>query len=143
MAIYVRKTASVDCSRVNFPFVLTTSMHTMNQIFQICLLTNYPFKFSVLKQPVILFQSSKHLCRRGREAVQVTYTLDVLSPNDDLEACTTDPPSIRGLIHLRLANVGRHSSTPFAATLVFNRKQRRFLIAPDDPSSGYGLVAAR
>lgn len=81
----------------------------------------------------------KHLCRRGREAVQVTYALDVLSPNDDLETCTSDPPSIRGLVHLRLANVGRHSSTPSAATLVFNRKQRRFLIAPDDVSSGYGF----
>ncbi|TPP62242.1 hypothetical protein FGIG_03100 [Fasciola gigantica] len=81
----------------------------------------------------------KHLCRQGREAVQVTYVLDVLPPSDDSEALLSDPPSIRGLVHLRLANVGRHSSTPSAAITVFNRRQRRFLIAADDKSTGFGF----
>uniref|UniRef100_A0A183B186 Anillin domain-containing protein n=1 Tax=Echinostoma caproni TaxID=27848 RepID=A0A183B186_9TREM len=85
------------------------------------------------------------LCRQGREAVQVTYALDVLSvtPLVD-EVAETSPESytshIQGRIHLRLANVGRHSPTPATVITVFNRKQRKFMISPDDQSGSFGFA---
>ena len=65
----------------------------------------------------------QHLCRQGREAIQVTYELDVVSTEYQeqdsspaiagmpLDAVSTQLPVdvnslIKGRLHLRLANVG-------------------------------------
>ena len=67
---------------------------------------------------------NQHLCRQGREAVQVTYELDIISQDIiDPEGITTagDPlrdgsvlPAavsqiIKGRLHLRMANIGHFS----------------------------------
>ncbi|CAL8074437.1 unnamed protein product [Calicophoron daubneyi] len=80
----------------------------------------------------------KHLCRQGREAVQVSYALDVMRNVDDIETeegvLGTSRPSteLQGRLHVRLANVGRHSSSSAAAEMAFNHKQQQYLVNDDD-----------
>lgn len=73
----------------------------------------------------------QHLCRQGREAVQVTYELDVMAteyiehestiPAGDLtqdgRVLPVDVRTVRkGRLHLRLANVGHPADNKFSKT---------------------------
>ncbi|KAH8861988.1 Nephrocystin-4 [Schistosoma japonicum] len=77
----------------------------------------------------------KHLCRQGREAVQVTYAADILHSNDNLfdnESNSVNPPDIQGCLLLRLANVG-HRKEPISKEItVINNNRKKYLITQND-----------
>ena len=74
----------------------------------------------------------QHLCRQGREAVQVTYELDIMSSEvsesrgnsytGDLNRGGSIRPvgvhtSLRGKLHLRLANIGMFTLQLYAGKI--------------------------
>ena len=74
----------------------------------------------------------QHLCRQGREAVQVTYELDIMSSEvsesrgnsytGDLNRGGSIRPvgvhtSLRGKLHLRLANIGMFTIQLYAGKI--------------------------
>ncbi|KAK4469874.1 hypothetical protein MN116_007382 [Schistosoma mekongi] len=77
----------------------------------------------------------KHLCRQGREAVQVTYAADILHSNDNIfdnESNSINPPDIQGCLLLRLANVG-HRKEPISKEItVKNNNKKKYLITQND-----------
>ncbi|KAF7255332.1 hypothetical protein EG68_08220 [Paragonimus skrjabini miyazakii] len=82
----------------------------------------------------------KYLCRQGRAAVQVTYSLDVmrdLQPTDNFDLQPTE--GLQGRLHLRMTNVGRRSCKSTAGMVVFGQKPRQHLISIEDNAAYKGF----
>ncbi|KAF8565305.1 hypothetical protein P879_05150 [Paragonimus westermani] len=82
----------------------------------------------------------KYLCRQGRAAVQVTYSLDVmrdLQSTDSFELQSS--VSLQGRLHLRMANVGRRSGKSTAGMVVFGQKPRQYLISNEGNAAYKGF----
>nr|VZI29943.1 unnamed protein product [Spirometra erinaceieuropaei] len=90
----------------------------------------------------------KHLCRQGREAVQVIYAADVTEPPDwdwvGDGASTDEVPQatnrVLGQLHIRLANVGyREASIAASRRTMRGRQKRSHVIAMGQPGTTPGF----
>ncbi|XP_064643236.1 nephrocystin-4-like isoform X3 [Lineus longissimus] len=94
----------------------------------------------------------KHLCRQGREAVQITYELDVISteygaeetPNltGDLSRSGSVRPvgvttAVKGRLHLRLANVGFPTDKSQRTDTTAIAKKPQTVISSDMNATGF------
>ncbi|CAH8517018.1 unnamed protein product [Schistosoma guineensis] len=77
----------------------------------------------------------KHLCRQGREAVQITYSTDILNSNDNVfddESSSSSPPDIQGYLLLRLANIGHRKEQISKEITIRNNNRKKYLISQRD-----------
>uniref|UniRef100_A0A5K4F5E9 DUF1619 domain-containing protein n=2 Tax=Schistosoma mansoni TaxID=6183 RepID=A0A5K4F5E9_SCHMA len=77
----------------------------------------------------------KHLCRQGREAVQITYSTEILNSNDNLfddESSSSSPPDIQGCLLLRLANIGHRKELIPKEITIRNNNRKKYLISQRD-----------
>ncbi|CAH8481011.1 unnamed protein product [Schistosoma turkestanicum] len=77
----------------------------------------------------------RHLCRQGREAVQITYSMDILHSNDNVfddESYSTSPPDIQGCLLLRLANIGHRRQLISKEITIRNKTRKKYLISQMD-----------
>ncbi|CAH8511390.1 unnamed protein product [Schistosoma bovis] len=77
----------------------------------------------------------KHLCRQGREAVQITYSTDILNSNDNVfddESSSSSPPDTQGYLLLRLANIGHRKEQISKEITIRNNNRKKYLISQRD-----------
>lgn len=78
---------------------------------------------------------TKHLCRQGREAVQITYSTDILNSNDNVfddESSSSSSPDIQGYLLLRLANIGHRKEQISKEITIRNNNRKKYLISQRD-----------